>query len=89
MHGTVLDENGLPTEPMWFVFKDGKQVGNATTNETEAKSIFNEAADLANPEEDNPLRYWRLQILTDLIETMMTFQQTYTVQMLSWVCRAF
>ena len=71
MHGTVLDENGLPTEPMWFVFKDGKQVGNATTNETEAKSIFNEARGSSQPYEEETTHYdiGGYRYTADLIES--------------------
>jgi len=57
MYGTILDENGLPTEPMWYVFKDGKQVGNATTNETEAKSTFNEARGSSQPYDEQTTHY--------------------------------
>ena len=57
MYGSILDENGLPTEPMWYVFKDGKLVGNATTNETEAKSTFNEARGSSQPYDEQTTHY--------------------------------
>ena len=57
MRGTVLDENGLPTDEMWFVFKDGEQVGNATTNETEAKTLFNQARGSSQPYEEDTTHY--------------------------------
>ena len=71
MHGTILDENGLPTEPMWFVFKDGKQVGNATTNETEAKSIFDQARGSSQPYEEHTTHYeiGGYRYTADLIES--------------------
>ncbi len=71
MHGTILDENGLPTEPMWFVFKDGKQVGNATLNETEAKSIFNQARGSSQPYEEQTTHYeiGGYRYTADLIES--------------------
>ena len=71
MHGTVLDENGLPTEPMWFVFKDGKQVGNATTNETEAKTMFNQARGSSQPYEEVTTHYeiGGYRYTADLIES--------------------
>ena len=71
MHGTILDENGLPTEPMWFVFKDGKQVGNATTNETEAKSIFDQARGSSQPYEEQTTHYeiGGYRYTADLIES--------------------
>lgn len=44
LHGSELDENGLPTseEKMWFVYKDGEQVGNATSDASTASALFNQ-----------------------------------------------
>ena len=43
LHGSGLDENGLPAgEPMWFVYKDGEQVGNATSDASAASALFNQ-----------------------------------------------
>ncbi len=43
LHGSGLDENGLPAgEPMWFVYRDGEQVGNATSDASAASALFNQ-----------------------------------------------
>jgi len=43
LYGSELDENGLPSDgKMWFVHKDGEQVGNATTDASTASALFNQ-----------------------------------------------
>jgi hypothetical protein len=58
MRGYALDSDGIPMqEEMWYVFKDGKQIGNATSNETSAKSIFDEARGSSQPYKEDITHY--------------------------------
>ena len=42
--GHLLGPDGTPEgEEVWMVMLDGTQMGNSTTNETEAMKLFNEA----------------------------------------------
>ncbi len=44
LHGHMLDNHGIPqSEEIWLVLKDGEQFGEPTTNESDAKSLFDEA----------------------------------------------
>ncbi len=43
LYGSQLDENGLPAgEKMWFVYQNGEQVGNATSDASTASALFNQ-----------------------------------------------
>ena len=58
MRGYALDNDGIPmNEEMWYVFKDGKQIGNATSNETTAKSMFDEARGSSQPYKEQITHY--------------------------------
>ena len=58
LRGYALDSNGIPmNEEMWYVFKDGKQIGNATSNETTAKSMFDEARGSSQPYKEEITHY--------------------------------
>ena len=41
LHGHQLDSNGIPGDEEWVVMIGGTQMGNSTTNETEALELFN------------------------------------------------
>tara|TARA_Y100000588_G_scaffold116726_1_gene127800 strand:+ start:24809 stop:34276 length:9468 start_codon:yes stop_codon:yes gene_type:complete len=44
LHGHLLDNNGIPqTDEVWLVLKDGENYGEPSTNESAAKSLFDEA----------------------------------------------
>jgi hypothetical protein len=57
LHGVDLDSNGMPSEPMWYVYLDGEQIGNSTTNESAARASFDQTRANSQPYEDKITHY--------------------------------
>ena len=61
LKGKMLDEEGIPLDDeFWVVIKDGDKFGEATTNRSEALSLFDEARGSSSSydlNEDNPTHY--------------------------------
>ena len=57
LHGVDLDSNGMPSEPMWYVYLDGEQIGNSTTNESAARAFFDQTRANSQPYKDKITHY--------------------------------
>ena len=60
LHGHMLDDNGIPqADEVWIVVKDGENFGEPTSNESSAKSLFDEARGSSSSYElmDDPSHY--------------------------------